>query len=59
MHPQQPKVGQLHVQPYKDGQWEEVCVELSKEQLIVRRRDVVYEDTMANNVRSHLCGVKM
>ena len=49
---QQPKVGQLHVQPYKNGEWVGVRVELSKEQLVVHRRDLVYEDTIANHVRS-------
>lgn len=43
-------MGYLHVQPWKDAQWEEVYVHLSKEHLLIRRRDLVYEDTMANNV---------
>ena len=38
------------MQPYKDGNWEEVRVQLNKERLLVLKRDVVYEDTMANNV---------
>ena len=48
---QQPREGNLHVQPYKDAKWEEVSVQLNKERLLVLKRDVVYEDTMANNVR--------
>lgn len=39
------------MQPYKDGRWEEVRVKLNEERLLVLKRDVVYEDTMANNVR--------
>lgn len=48
--PVQPREGQLYVQPYTDGRWEEVHVKLTKESFLVLRRDVVYEDTMANNV---------
>ncbi len=47
---QVPKSGHLHAQPYKEGSWERVKVELSKERLLVSRRDIVYEDTFANNV---------
>ena len=47
-------MAQLHVQPYKNGEWVCVKVELTKEQLVVQRRDVVYEDTIACNVSSRL-----
>ena len=40
------------MQPYKDGGWEEAKVKLSKERLLVLKRDIVYEDTLANNVRA-------
>lgn len=43
--------GQLYAQPYKNGRWEAVKVALSKEELLVLKRDVVHEDTMASNVR--------
>lgn len=37
------------MQPYKDGGWEEAKVKLCKERLLVLKRDIVYEDTLANN----------
>lgn len=43
-------MGQLRTQPYEGEQWEVVNVELTKEQLIVKQRDLVHEDTMASNV---------
>ena len=47
----QVRTDHLHAQPYnRDGAWEKVRVELNKEHLLVYFRDVVYEDTMANNV---------
>ena len=47
---QVPKTGHLRAQPYREGPWEQVRVQLTKESLQVCRRDVVYEDTIANNV---------
>lgn len=46
----QVKVGRLLVRPNRDAQLEEAWVELREDRLVVKRRDFVHEDIMANYV---------